>query len=174
MRKAIFNRGTLRTIGAVAMVSLGLAACQSTMTAMAPSGSMATPGTPLAFVSIQGPSTDLGRKFETILAQEAQKRGFSIVSEAQNANALRVKTYLDAYASEDGKTGFAWVLDTSENGKTRAARIKGAAAMNAPANASWSALDEATMRQIAAMSIGDLVHHMNGAVPLVAATDETQ
>lgn len=174
MRKAIFSRSALRAVGIAAIASLAATACQSTMTATAPAGSMATPGTPLALMSIQGPSPDLSKKFETILVQEAKKHGFSIVSEAESASALRVKTYLDAYASEDGKAGFAWVLDTSENGKTRAARIKGAAALNAPANASWSALDEAAMHQIAAMSIGDLVRHMNGAVPLVADAGEAQ
>ena len=172
-RGAVLFSRSLRAAGLAVFAALVLAGCQSTMTATAPTGSLSVSGTPLQFVSIQGPSPELARKFEAILAQEARKRGFEIVSTPQVGKALRVKTYLDAYASEDGKTGFAWVLDTSENGLTRAARIKGAAAMPAPANAAWSALDETAMRQIAQMSVDDLVRHMSGATPLVAALEES-
>jgi hypothetical protein len=138
-----------------------LGACQSEMTATAPAGTLATPGAPVAFVAIEGPAPEQARKFEAILTQEARKRGFSVVGSAEADKALRVKTYLDAYTAADGKTGFAWVLDTSENGKTRAARIKGAAALSASGGASWSLLDEAAMRQIAQMSVNDLVRHMS-------------
>jgi hypothetical protein len=160
----------------VALVaSLGLAACQSSMTALAPaSGGANAPGTAISFLAVQGPSPDLAQKFEQVLAQEARKRGFDVVTTAPGATTLRVKTYLDAYASDDGKTGFAWVLDASENGRTRAARIKGAAQMSAPANAPWSALDETAMRQIAQMGIDDLVRHASGAPPAVAQVDEAQ
>jgi hypothetical protein len=159
----------MRLKGPAMIALLSLGACQSDMMASAPSSTLATPGAPIAFIAIEGPSPDLARKFETVLAQEARKRGFTVVGTTEADKALRVKTYLDAYHSTDGKSGFAWVLDTSENGKTRAARIKGAAATTASAGASWSALDDATMRQIAQMSVEDLVRHMSGAPPVDTA-----
>ena len=142
-----------------------LGACQSEMTASAPSGALKTPGAPIAFVAVEGPQGDLARKFEGVLAQEAQRRGFSVVAGGDTGSALRVKTYLDAYKSEDGTPGFAWVMDTSDNGKTRSARIKGAAAMPSARGADWNALDEAAMRQIAQMSLNDLVRQMSEPAP---------
>ena len=173
MRKFAGLSGFSRAAGIALTASLGLAACQSSMTALAPSGGANAPGTQVSFLAIQGPSPELAQKFEAILTQEARKRGFDVTT-APGTTTLRVKTYLDAYASDDGKTGFAWVLDASENGRTRAARIKGAAQMSAPANAPWSAFDETSMRQIAQMSVDDLVRHASGAPPAVAQTDETQ
>ncbi len=164
----------LRLAGFAALAVLMLAGCQSTMMATAPTSALSVSGTKLAFLATQGPSPELARKFETILAEEARKRGFEIVGLAPGTSNLKVKTYLDAYASADGKTGFAWVLDTSENGHTRAARIKGAAAISTPANAPWSAFDEAAMRQIAQMSIDDLVRHASGVVPLVAEAEAAE
>lgn len=165
------SRG-LRIAGLSSLLALGLSACQSSMTAMAPSGGNA-PGTQVAFISTQGPAPELAQKFEGILAQEARKRGFDVVS-AQGATTLRVKTYLDAYAGDDGKSGFAWVMDASENGHTRAARIKGAAQMATSSAAPWSALDETAMRQIAQMSVDDLVRHVSGEPPKAPSTDDAQ
>lgn len=169
---ARMSRG-MRTIGLAALFALGLSACQSSMTAMAPSRGANAPGTQVAFISTQGPAPELAQKFEGILAQEARKRGFDVVS-AQGATTLRVKTYLDAYAGDDGKSGFAWVMDASENGHTRAARIKGAAQMTTSATAPWSALDETAMRQIAQMSVDDLVRHVSGEGPKTAPADDAQ
>lgn len=159
---------------AVIILALGLSACQTSMSALAPSGGANAPGTQVAFLPIQGPSPELAQKFESVLAQEARKRGFEVVSGTGGPTTLKVKTYLDAYASDDGKTGFAWVLDASENGKTRAARIKGAAQMSAPPSAPWSALDETAMRQIAQMSLDDLVRHASGAAPAVAQVEPAE
>lgn len=149
-----------------ALLLLGaLGACQSEMTASAPTGALKTPGAPIAFVAVEGPQAELARKFEGVLAQEAQKRGFSVVGTGDNGSALRVKTYLDAYKGDDGTPGFAWVMDTSDNGKTRSSRIKGAAAMPGARGADWNALDEAAMRQIAQMSLNDLVRQMSEPAP---------
>lgn len=142
-----------------------LAACQSdgSMSAMAPATSLRGPAAPLAFVAIQGPSADVAQKFEAILAQEARKRGFDVVAANSTGNALRVKTYLDAFQGADGKTGFSWVLDTSENGRTRSGRVRGAASLGSASATPWSAFDEAAMRQVAQMSVNDLVRLASGA-----------
>lgn len=159
----------------VAVLPLGLAACQSSMTAMAPATGLNGSATPLAFVAVQGPSPDLAQKFESILAQEARKRGFEVVSPATPGNALRVKTYLDAYQAADGKAGFSWVLDTSENGQTRSNRVRGAAALGTATGTPWASLDETAMRQIAQMSLDDLARQSAGnAAAAPAATTESE
>lgn len=173
MRKYAQMARGLRMAGLFSLLALGLSACQSSMTALAPSGGANAPGTQVAFISTQGPAPELAQKFEGILAQEARKRGFDVVT-TQGATTLRVKTYLDAYAGDDGKSGFAWVMDASENGHTRAARIKGAAQMATSSAAPWSALDETAMRQIAQMSVDDLVRHVSGEAPKAPPTDDAQ
>ncbi|MCZ8261869.1 MAG: hypothetical protein O9333_17280 [Beijerinckiaceae bacterium] len=157
----------------VGLLPLGLAACQSSMTAMAPATGLNGSAMPLAFVAVQGPAPDLAQKFESILAQEARKRGFEVVGAATPGNALRVKTYLDAYQAADGKAGFSWVLDTSENGQTRSNRVRGAAALGAATSAPWASLDETAMRQIAQMSLDDLVRQSAGSPAANAAAATT-
>lgn len=159
----------------VAMLPFGLAACQSSMTAIAPATGLGGSATPLAFVAVQGPAPDLAQKFESILAQEARKRGFEVVSPNTPGNALRVKTYLDAYQAADGKAGFSWVLDTSENGQTRSNRVRGAAALGSATGTPWASLDEAAMRQIAQMSLDDLARQSAGspAATTIASTAGT-
>ena len=156
----------------VTLAGLVLAGCQTSMTAMAPASSAKIVGTSVAFLPVQGPSTDVAQKFETILTQEARKRGFEVATAP--GNGLKVKTFLDAYASEDGKTGFAWVMNASENGTTRTASIKGAAQAKAPANAPWSGLDDTAMRQIASMSLDDLVRQLSGEPQASTMTDDAQ
>lgn len=168
LRALSFRRAALGVV-----LGLGLGACQPTMTATAPSGGLTTPGMPVAFVSIQGPSADLAQKFESVLAQEAKRRGFEVVPVGQGAKALRVKTYLDAYSS-DGQSGFAWVMEASDDGRNRSARVKGAAAKGMSGASPWTSLDDATMRQIAQMSVDDLIRHLNGAAAVPVVADEAQ
>lgn len=159
------------------LASLALAGCQTSMTAMAPAGmsqagAAKIAGTSLAFLPVQGPSTDVAQKFEAILTQEARKRGFEVATAP--GSGLKVKTFLDAYASDDGKTGFSWVMNASENGTTRTASVKGAAQASVPAGAPWSGLDETAMRQIASMSLDDLVRQLSGEPQVAAATEDAQ
>jgi hypothetical protein len=150
-----------------------LAACQSDgMSALTPVTSLSGAAVPLSFVAIQGPAADISQKFEGILAQEARRRGFAVVAANAGSNTLQVKTYLDAYLAPDGKAGFSWVMDTSENGRTRSGRVRGAATLGAASGSPWNALDEAAMRQIAQMSIEDLVRQASGA-PTSAVTATT-
>lgn len=154
------------------LASLALAGCQTSMTAMAPASAAKIAGTSLAFLPVQGPSTDVAQKFETVLAQEARKRGFEVATAP--GSGLKVKTFLDAYASDDGKTGFSWVMNASENGTTRTASVKGAAQANAPVNAPWSGLDDTAMRQIASMSLDDLVRQLSGEPQAAPVIEDVQ
>lgn len=167
------------------VVALGLApalvACQSDgMSALAPNASLRAPATPLAIVGVSGPAPEIAQRFEGILAQEARKRGFEVVAAGTAGPALRVKTYLDAFQGQDGKAGFSWVLETSENGRTRTGQVRGAAALGTATAAPWQAFDDAAMRQIAQMSVNDLIRLASGApaagstAALQASSDEAQ
>jgi hypothetical protein len=161
----------MRILAALILATpLALGGCQTSMNALAPASTAKIAGTSLALLPVQGPSVEMAQKFEAVLAQEAKKRGFEVA--AAPGGTLKVKTFLDAYASEDGKTGFAWVMDASENGTTRAARVKGAAQANGPAAAPWTGLDDTAMRQIAAMSLDDLVRQLSGEASPAPATED--
>lgn len=137
---------------ALALLPLfALGACQSSgsgMSAIAPSASA------LQFVAVQGPDAATAKKFETILTEEARRKGFS------TGSGLQVKTFLDSYTS-DGKTGYSWVLDASGDGRTRAARAKGTATLGAAGGAPWSSFDDAAMRQVARMGLEDLARQLS-------------
>jgi hypothetical protein len=156
-----------RTLALLPLLALG--ACQSTggMSALAP----ASGGGALAFVAVQGPDAATASKFQGILTEEAKRRGYSVGSGPQTPG-TQVKTFLDGYATPDGKTGFSWVLDASGDGRSRLARAKGTAMLgSASTNGNpWAAFDDAAMRQVARMGLDDLSRQMQGSQP--TATDE--
>jgi hypothetical protein len=166
--------GRLLAFGVIA--TLSLAGCANTsMTATAPAGALKASGMKFALLAVQGPAPETAQKFGALLDEAARKRGFEVIPATQPGEALRVKAYLDAHAGADGKAGFAWVLDASGDGVTRAARVNGAAASNAPASAAWTALDDAALRQIAEASVDDLVRKLSGAPGNAAeAAEEAQ
>lgn len=151
---------------------LALGACQTTgMSAMAPAARPASGA--LAFVAVQGPDAATATKFQSVLAEEAKRRGYTVEAGAQTTG-TQVKTFLDGYATPDGKTGFSWVLDASGDGRTRHARTKGTAllgATNSPQNP-WAAFDDAAMRQVARMGLDDLTRQMQGSTPATTSADE--
>lgn len=172
MRQARGFAWVLRVAGA-GIVLAGLAACNATMTATAPAPALRAPGTPIAFVGVQGPTPDIAQKYEIVLAEEAKKRGFEVVPAVGAApNAMRVRTWLDAFPAGEGKAGFAWVVDASDNGRTRIARTNGAATTNAPATSSWTAFDAQSMRQIAGASLDDLLRQIQGGAAPAGGADE--
>jgi hypothetical protein len=153
---------------------LALGACQSsTMSALAPAARPASGA--LAFVAVQGPDAATATKFQNVLAEEAKRRGYTVEAGAQTTG-TQVKTFLDGYATPDGKTGFSWVLDASGDGRTRHARTKGTALLGAANSNSaqnpWAAFDDAAMRQVARMGLDDLTRQMQGSPPTATSADE--
>lgn len=168
----MFKSSPLLILGFLA--TLGLAGCQSTgsgMTALAPSGALSPAQSALRIVAVQGPAAEIAQKFETIFLDEARKRGFAVADAA--GPAMRVKAYLDAYPGEAGKTGFSWVIDTSEDGRTRAIRVKGAAEMAGGGASPWSAFDEKAMRQIAGLAVEDMIRQLQGGGQVASAEPAT-
>lgn len=170
------NRSLLERALVTVILAVALSACQSTgMSALAPAGAQVTSGASLSVVFVQGPAAEQASKFEAILIEEAKKRGFAIAGTDSTAPTMRLKAYLDAFSGEGGKAGFAWVFETSDDGKTRAIRVKGAAEVSSPGATPWSAFDEAAMRQVAGLGIDDLIRQASGASAVASAnTEETQ
>jgi hypothetical protein len=81
---------------------------------------------------------------------------------------------LDASPMSDGKNGLTWVMQVSQDGRTRTGRLSGAEL--APSAITESALDDATARKIAAQALTNLAYFMSGGVPeqpiITAARDE--
>lgn len=146
------------------LAALALAGCAGTpMTATAPAGSLSAAGLKFSVISVQGPAPETAQKFQSLLDEAARKRGFEVVGANPPGDAVKVKAYLDTHADAEGKAGFSWVLDASGDGRTRAARVNGAASANAPASAAWTALDDAALKQIAETSVNGLVRQLAGA-----------
>lgn len=141
-----------------------LAGCNSTgMTASASLANLRPEATTLSIQQVNGPAPEIGQRFSAVLESEAKVRGFTIAPVAAGG-ATRVTAFLDSYPVEGGKLAFAWVLQTSEDGRRRAARVSGSASANAPASAGWTALDQPTMQKIAARSLDDLTRQLTQGV----------
>jgi hypothetical protein len=163
MTRSTKAAGLGRLLAWAAITILPLAGCANTsMTATAPAGSPNASGIRFAVIAVQGPAPETAQRFGALLDEAAKKRGLEVIPPSQPGDALRVRAYLDAHAGADGKAGFAWVLDASGDGVTRAARVNGAAASSAPAAAAWTALDDAALRQIAEASVDDLLRKLAG------------
>lgn len=150
-----------------------VAACQSTggMTALAPASSSAARA-PLMVDAIRGPAQEIGQKFEAILLDEAKKRGFAIAGSGQSGAVLRLKAYLDAYAAEGGKTGFAWVIETSEDGQNRTIRVRGSAEIAGASATPWASFDDRAMRQVATLALDDMIRQSSAGTEIAAAPVE--
>ena len=141
-----------------------LAACANTgMSANASLAALRPEATTLSILSVSGPSTEISQRFSSVLESEAKARGYAI--NATGTGGTRVAAFLDSYPVEGGKLAFSWVLQTSEDGRKRAARVSGAATTTAAASAGWAALDQTTMRQIAARSLDDLTRVLTQSSP---------
>ena len=134
-----------------------LAGCMATTAPFTASSSAVTPkldGARLALASIHGPDDAARQRFAEHLVREARARGFAMAEPGQPAT--RLEAHLDAFKTADGKTGVAWMFQTSEDGRTRTARASGSLATSTAATSGWAALDDQTMRRIAAAGLDDI------------------
>jgi len=143
------------------------------MRATAPLAGLSPQQSRLAILAVEGPMPELGSRFGSILAEEAQSRGFMLAQGAEPAT--RVKAYLEPFAAQNGVLAFSYVLQTSPDGQTRANRVSGFAEVSAPASSAWAALDESTMRAIAGRSLDDLARQLTLNADIAAnAPEEAQ
>ena len=143
-----------------------------TMTATAPSLSALAPSAAtLSMLGVVGPSSDQGQRFSAIFAQEARARGYVIAEPGAPVASTKLRAYLDTATGEGGRNAISYVLQTSQDGRTRAARVSG----TVPANGgTWASLDDGTMRLVAQKSLDDLTRQLTGGTVTTAQTDEAQ
>ncbi|CAN1539542.1 hypothetical protein MCEMSEM23_01705 [Rhabdaerophilaceae bacterium] len=142
-------------------LSLLAAGCNGpTMTATAPSLSALAPNAAtLSMLDVVGPSGEQGQRFNAIFAQEARARGFVIAEPGAPVAATKIRAYLDPATSQNGQSVVSYVLQTSQDGRTRATRVSG----TVPASGSnWTSLDDRTMRLVAQKSLEDLTRQLSG------------
>jgi hypothetical protein len=133
--------------------------------------SAVSPGSTVAFESIDGPPPDVFRRLVADLNAEAGTRKIAVVSR-ESAATYRVRGYVSALVERD-KTTFAWVWDVYDSDKRRALRISG----EEPAAAgkrrdAWAAADEQVLRRMARNGMDQMSGFLNSSEPLPAVAPE--
>ena len=133
--------------------------------------SAVSPGSTVAFESIDGPPPEVFRKLVADLNAEASTRKIAVVSR-DSAATYRVRGYVSALVERD-KTTFAWVWDIYDTDKRRALRISG----EEPAAAgkrrdAWAAADEHVLRRMARNGMDQMAGFLNSTEPPPAVAPE--
>ena len=154
----------------VAGFSVLLSGCNDLGGSLSPSTArVSAPGVPISVESIGGAPPAVSGPFAGQLAQEAQARQMQIVSGTTPAR-FRVRGYLAAEPTEDGKTALSFVWDVFDTGKNRAQRVQGATINTARAGADpWASIDSATVSRAASDSM-DAIATFLAAVPASPVT----
>ena len=154
-----------------------LAACAAGCSSLPSNGrvslaSAVSPGSTVAFESIDGPPQDVFGKLVTNLNDEAGKRQIAVVSRSA-APTYRVRGYVSALVDRN-KTTFAWVWDVYDNDKRRVLRINGEEPAAAPGKRrdAWTAADEQVLSRMAKSGMDRIATFLNSPeAPPVAAPE---
>ncbi|MET0604996.1 MAG: hypothetical protein ABWZ80_00945 [Beijerinckiaceae bacterium] len=138
---------------------------------------IAPSGAPIAVESLSGGPEGLRTKFASALSQEASERKIELVGAGGAKPApgtasprYRVRGYLDAYPTDDGKIAFSYVWDVYDTTRQRAQRVEGAAQIRGSAADPWGAVDEAALKLVAAKSMNDIAGFLVAAGPASGST----
>lgn len=148
--------------GAAGLMLAGLlAGCNApSMTATAPLTGIRPEAATLSILDVAGPSAEQGQRFAAILAQEARSRGFVIAETNAPVASSKLRAYLDVFAGPNGQPTISYVLQTSADGRNRAARVSGI--VPASSGAGWTGFDDAAMRRVAGQSLDALARQLSG------------
>ncbi len=153
-------------LAAVAAIgAIGLGGCNDLGGSLSPpTARVSAPGVPISVESIGGAPAGVSGQFATQLSQEAQARQMQIVAGTTPAR-FRVRGYLTAEPTEDGKTALAFVWDVFDTSKNRAQRVQGATVTSARAGSDpWASVDGAAVSRAASDSM-DAIATFLAAVP---------
>jgi hypothetical protein len=143
------------------MVAGLVAACNApSMTATAPLTGIRPEAATLSILDVAGPSAEQGQRFSAVLAQEARSRGFVIAETNAPIASSKLRAYLDVFAGPNGQPAISYVLQTSADGRNRAARVSGI--VPASSGAGWTGFDDAAMRRVASQSLDALARQLTG------------
>jgi hypothetical protein len=159
----------------VLMLGLGVSACTDlSATAVGPSTvRISAPGVPIAVESITGAPGAVAPGFNAAFVEAANARQIELVGGKANAR-YRIKGYLSAEPTEDGKTELAFVWDVFDSAKQRAQRLTGATLARAGSGGDpWSGVDQGVMTRAASDSMDVIAGFLrdSGAVSAAAASD---
>ena len=133
--------------------------------------SAVSPGSTVAFESIDGPPPEVFRRLVADLNAEAGTRKIAVVSR-ESAATYRVRGYVSALVERD-KTTFAWVWDVYDTDKRRALRISGQElAAAGKRRDAWAAADEQVLRRMARNGMEQISGFLNSSEPPPAAAPE--
>jgi hypothetical protein len=168
-RRNLVRSACFLAIAALAATATGCSSLPSD--GRATLASAGTPGSTVAFESIDGPPPEVFSKLVANLNEEAGARQIAVVSRADTAT-YRVRGYVSALVARD-KTTFAWVWDVYDADKRRTLRIAG----EEPAVASrrrdaWLAADDQVLRHMARNGMDRIAGFLNSPEPQVAAAPE--
>jgi hypothetical protein len=131
----------------------------------APSPKVNAPGVPIAVESITGAPDDVQGQFSNALVAEATARQVELVGSDKKVR-FRIRGYLDAHGTDDGKTALAFVWDVFDTQKRRAQRLQGEAVKSGASGANaWAQVDQATVNRAAAESMNAIAGFLAAAGP---------
>lgn len=165
----------IRSISAVlAAVSLGLmaSACTDlTATAVAPAGPrISAPGVPIAVESISGAPGAVASNFNAAFVDAASARQIELVGGKTGAR-YRIKGYLSAEPTENGRTELSFVWDVFDSAKQRAQRLTGATlAKSAAGSDPWSGVDQGVAARAASDSMDVIAGFLRDSGAVATAT----
>jgi len=169
------RRNNPRRIGmlAVAAFAASAAGCSSlpSSNGRLTLASAVSPGSTVAFESIDGLPPEVFRKLVADLNTEAGARKIAVVSR-DSAATYRVRGYVSALVERD-KTTFAWVWDVYDADKRRALRISGEElAATGKRRDAWAAADAQVVRRMAQSGMEQMAGFLNSSEPAPAAAPE--
>lgn len=157
--------GSLRYLRVIFLFALlcVTSGCMATGPGPAPAAN-ASFGPTVAFESVDGPPPQVFDRLVRALETESAGRSFSVVSREAGA-AYRVRSYLSAQVTKNGKTTIAWVWDVYDRDQQRALRLSGEEPAGKTGRDAWNAADDQMMRKIAQAGLGGLSAVISGAAP---------
>lgn len=129
---------------------------------------MAPSGVPITVESLSGGSEAMRTRFAGALSQEATQRQIELVGPAATPR-FRIRGYLDAAPSDDGKIAFAYIWDVYDAKQNRAQRVEGAAKISGSPSDPWAAVDEKALQAVAAQSMNAIAGFLVAAGPATGA-----
>jgi hypothetical protein len=131
--------------------------------------SAVSPGSTVAFESIDGPPPEVFRRLVADLNAEASIRKIAVVSRESVAT-YRIRGYVSALVERD-KTTFAWVWDVYDTDKRRALRISGEEPAAGKRRDAWVAADEQVLRRMARNGMDQMAGFLNSSEPPAIAPE---
>ena len=170
MRTDLSRRGFQpRLISRFALVAIAagmLAACNDATSDLGTASSapkVSAPGVPIAIESLTGGPEATRNRFAGALSTEATQRQIELVGSAATPR-YRIRGYIDAHTTADGKNALSYVWDVYDTGRKRAQRVEGTMPLRAGSDP-WGSVDERSLQVAAAQCMNEIAGFLVAAGP---------